>query len=83
MLRWTRRSRAGWRWSDGVEAPLVEETEAYRVTVTEGDAVRDLHTDRPWLALPPAAGMTVAVRQRGTWAESAPATLRWNIGQGE
>ena len=83
MLRWTRRSRAGWRWSDGVEVPLVEETEAYRVTVTEGDAVRDLHTDRPWLALPPAAGMTVAVRQRGTWAESAPATLRWNMGQGE
>jgi hypothetical protein len=79
MLRWTRRSRAGWRWSDGVEAPLVEEAEAYRVTVTAGDTVRDIQTDRPWLAMPMPPGTTVAVRQRGTWAESAPALLHVDI----
>jgi len=83
VLRWTRRSRAGWRWSDGVEAPLVEETEAYRVTVTAGDVaggdvVSDVGTDQPWLAIPALAGATVAVRQRGTWAESAPVSLRWD-----
>ncbi len=39
MLRWTRRSRAGWRWADGVDAPLGEEREAWRVTLRDGDAI--------------------------------------------
>lgn len=30
-LRWTRRARGGWIWSDYVDEPLKEETEAYRV----------------------------------------------------
>ncbi|MFN3864407.1 MAG: phage tail protein [Erythrobacter sp.] len=30
-LCWTRRARGHWRWDDGVEAPLVEEREAYLV----------------------------------------------------
>ena len=32
-IGWTRRSRQGWGWIDGVDAPLGEETEAYRVSV--------------------------------------------------
>lgn len=31
-LAWTRRARGGWLWLDGVDEPLVEETEAYLVT---------------------------------------------------
>lgn len=33
-VRWVRRSRNGWRWPDGVDVPLVEEAERYRVTLT-------------------------------------------------
>jgi len=80
VLRWTRRSRAGWRWNDGVETPLVEETEGYRVTVIDGDTVRDIQVDRPSLAIAAVPGATVMVRQRGTWAESAPAMLKWERG---
>jgi hypothetical protein len=35
-LRWVRRSRAGWRWTDGGDVPLGEERERYRVTGPEG-----------------------------------------------
>ncbi len=33
-LSWTRRSRDGWDWRDGLDAPLDEPVEAYRVTLT-------------------------------------------------
>jgi len=39
VVRWTRRSRAGWRWLDGVDAPLGEESERYAVRVLDGDVV--------------------------------------------
>lgn len=32
-IRWIRRSRQGWGWIDGVDAPLGEESEAYRLIV--------------------------------------------------
>jgi Putative phage tail protein len=32
LVRWTRRSRDGWRWRDSVEVPLGEALERYRVT---------------------------------------------------
>lgn len=78
LLRWTRRSRLGWRWTDGVDAPLGEETEAYRVTLMRGGVAEERSTGAPELALSAGerAGVTaVAVRQRGTWAESLSATL--------
>lgn len=28
---WVRRARGGWRWQDGMDVPLVEEREAYRI----------------------------------------------------
>jgi Putative phage tail protein len=31
-IAWVRRSREGWRWADGVDVPLGEETERYRLT---------------------------------------------------
>lgn len=74
-LRWTRRSRVGWRWSDGVDAPLGEEAERYRVTLI-GAAPREVEVDMAELRLAPGdTGATV--RQRGTWAESPPANLWW------
>jgi hypothetical protein len=76
-VRWTRRSRAGWRWLDRVDAPLGEEREAYRVTVASVEGVRELELDAPAVALTSGerAGATVTVRQRGTHAESLPAVL--------
>jgi hypothetical protein len=38
-LRWTRRSRAGWRWDDGVDVPLVEESELYAIDIADGGGV--------------------------------------------
>jgi hypothetical protein len=80
LLRWTRRSRAGWRWVDGVDAPLGEEAERYRVALATGDgATRQVECDGAALAVAAAdwAAITrVEVRQRGTWAESDPATIR-------
>ena len=41
IIRWTRRSRAGWIWADGGDAPLVEESERYRVTIGSRDVIDD------------------------------------------
>ena len=80
ILRWTRRSRGGWRWIDGVDAPLVEEREAYRVEVLRADGsllvadtgVAEWTVDAATLAAGP---LTVAVRQRGTHGESAASVI--------
>jgi hypothetical protein len=69
-LAWTRRSRAGWAWRDGVDAPLGEETEHYRVTLGDG---RMIESAAPSIALPELAGPTVVtVAQIGTFAASDP-----------
>ena len=36
-IAWTRRSRAGWRWLDGGDAPLAEESERYRIDIRDAD----------------------------------------------
>ena len=78
-VRWCRRSRSGWRWIDGVDAPLAEEQEAYRITVQRGDgSVTGDTTATNWPLEPEtlAAGpLTVSVRQRGTWGDSPAATI--------
>lgn len=76
-VRWTRRSRAGWRWLDRVDAPLGEEREEYRVTVARVGGSREVLVDAPavTLTVDELTGATVAVRQRGTYGESPPATL--------
>jgi len=77
-VKWTRRSRAGWRWIDGVDAPLSEEVEAYRVTVTAGGTTRELELAVPFVAVTAAeraASASVAVRQRGIFGESLAADL--------
>ncbi|BCA63105.1 hypothetical protein HMP09_2339 [Sphingomonas sp. HMP9] len=77
-VRWTRRSRAGWGWIDGVDAPLAEEIEAYRVTVTAGGTSRDVDVADPAVSVTAAdrvGAVSIAVRQRGVFGESLTAHL--------
>jgi hypothetical protein len=78
-VQWVRRSRIGWRWSDGVDAPLGEEREAYRISVLRGDgAAWTIETSTPALTLARAdraSGVVVSVRQVGAHGASPPATL--------
>ncbi len=77
-VKWTRRSRAGWRWIDGVDAPLSEEVESYRVTVTAGGTSREVDVPAPFVAVTAAeraASASVTVRQRGVFGESLTADL--------
>lgn len=67
-IGWTRRSRVGWRWLDGVDVPLGEEVERYRITV--GDQVEELPA--PGWTGQAADGARVTIRQLGTWGASAP-----------
>lgn len=79
QLNWVRRSRTGWAWRDGVDAPLGEEAERYRVTITpDGGDARIEETGAPALTI--AAGertsaLTIEVRQAGSHGLSPPATL--------
>lgn len=75
-VRWTRRSRGGWRWADGSDAPLVEEREAYRVTLAlaDGTVLRSFDVAGPRAELTAAdlAGATrLWVQQQGSLALSA------------
>jgi hypothetical protein len=55
-IRWTRRSRVGWAWLDGNDAPLGEEVEGYRLTITpEGGAERIMEVPTAWFDYSPAA----------------------------
>lgn len=78
-VQWVRRSRAGWRWIDGADAPLGEESERYRVTIEPvGGPVRIEEVTVPQVILScvdVAGGFTVAVRQLGTNGPSRAAVL--------
>jgi hypothetical protein len=37
---WVRRSRSGFDWLDGVDAPLAEDSEAYRLTISVGGVLK-------------------------------------------
>ncbi len=39
QVTWVRRSRTGWGWADGVDAPLGEERESWVIAVLAGDVV--------------------------------------------
>ncbi|MDB5677104.1 phage tail protein [Sphingomonas bacterium] len=79
VLTWARRSRAGFRWIDGGDVPLVEENEAYRVSIvplsgtprsiTLADRICPLETGEA------ASGTIIDVRQIGTLGESPAARL--------
>jgi hypothetical protein len=79
VLHWIRRSRAGWVWIDGADAPLGEETEAYRVEIARGDgAARAVEVASPQFVVPAAersAPLTISVRQIGTHGRSPAAVI--------
>jgi hypothetical protein len=84
-IEWTRRSRDGWRWLSGTDVPLGEESERYAVEILDGAvAVRAQEvTSGSWtyradmIAGDGMAGrdVTIAVRQRGTYAIGRAASL--------
>lgn len=85
-IRWTRRSRDGWRWLDSVDAPLAEESEGYTVTLTpNGGAARAIAAALPnyvYSATEKAADISggadtvlVAVSQSGTFGTSRPSSI--------
>lgn len=88
-LSWTRRSRAGWSWIDGLDAPLGEEVERYVVGFVRGDGVvREVETPAPSLVYSAAdvaadalSGTTVTVRvaQIGSAARSREAVLELDL----
>ncbi len=64
-ITWVRRSRNGWRWLDGVDAPLVEEAERYAVTVIpDAGPTRTSEQPEPRLIYP--ASARIADRASGT-----------------
>jgi hypothetical protein len=76
---WVRRSRNGWDWIDGVDAPLGEESERYRVDlVLAAGGSRTIEVDVPRIVLDAEerAGLAaIEVRQIGAHGVSLPAML--------
>jgi hypothetical protein len=88
---WIRRSRAGWVWADGTDAPLAEEQELYRLDLSHTGAVFRSVTvaaahwtyDAAAIAADNAAGISgavaVEVRQVGTYGPGRPALVPISI----
>lgn len=81
MLRWNRRARLFTPWRDGVDMPLIEEREAYRLSVTDAAGmVRTFEPGEPqWRPVDIAGPVTIEVRQIGTHGLSPPATLTYPL----
>lgn len=84
---WIRRSRAGFAWIDGTDAPLGEDSERYRMAVTlDATVVRTIETAEPIAIYTAAqfaadgggsaAAMTIAVAQVSSAAGPGVATAR-------
>jgi hypothetical protein len=82
LVHWVRRSRTGWRWPDGAETPLGEETERYELAVLdESGAGRRVELAgaeyRYETAMQQAdqvnGALTIEAVQLGTYARSRPA----------
>jgi hypothetical protein len=90
-VQWVRRSREGWRWLDGIDAPLAEETELYRIEITAPPSSLNISEtlSQPHYLLASAqladmraAGATslvISVHQIGRFAVSDPATKAISI----
>jgi hypothetical protein len=82
-IHWTRRSRNGWAWLDGGGAPLGEESEAYRLTLSGDGFERNIITLSPTFLYSAeaqasdglAGSLTIDVVQLGSLAASRSARL--------
>ncbi len=84
-LRWTRRSRGGWTWTDGVDLPLNEQREAYLVEFGQaGSTLARWDCATPQLIIAPAEWAVLVaaapagafqVRQVGDRARSLPLAI--------
>ena len=77
---WRRRSRAGWAWLDGLDAPLGESTERYRAKLEGPSGSIVVDTTAAELAIPSSqleslgtGPLSFSVVQVGDYAESRPA----------
>jgi len=89
-LSWVRRSREGWAWRDGVDVPIGEEREGYRIVRT-GSGLTPVASESPATAwtytaqqraadiATGATAVSIAVSQMGTRRLSPPATLNLTI----
>ncbi|WP_380874222.1 hypothetical protein ACFB49_46530 [Sphingomonas sp. DBB INV C78] len=82
-IAWTRRSRLGWSWPDGMDAPIGEESERYRLVITPSSGRSRIVTAAAPAYLYSAAeraaddamaatGIAVSVRQLGGGGLSLP-----------
>jgi hypothetical protein len=88
-FRWRRRSRTGWAWVDGADAPLGEDVERYRLDLSWAAAGRSVTLDRPFYDYSPAAqdedglaspaAIAAVVIQQGTYASSDAAIGMWTL----
>jgi Putative phage tail protein len=89
-LTWLRRSRDGWRWIDGVDAPLAEETERYlisstpdvgppRVATVEVSSFQYSADDRAFDLVAGATLVKFSVSQVGTFGSSRLSSLTLSL----
>ena len=81
-VSWVRRSRSSWAWIDGIDAPLGESVERYRVrvegsagTLTIETAMRTIVLGSEQLSAVGAGPANLSVVQVGDFAESRPTTI--------
>lgn len=91
QLGWVRRSRVGWQWVDGADAPLGEEQELYRIDLAQsGSIYRTATTPSPqWIydatmiavdhGIGIAGAVTAEIRQVGNYGAGRPATFTLTI----
>lgn len=71
-LAWTRRARGNLPWQDGVDVPLVEETESYLVTFGPPQApIAVWNTTNPQIELAPDLRGQLAAKSPGQWLRVA------------
>lgn len=85
QLGWIRRSRQGFAWIDGIDAPLGETQEQYRIVLTCGDKAAEYLASQPALTVAAADLSTlgsgeigIEVQQIGDFAASRPARITIN-----
>ena len=85
-VTWTRRSRQGFAWVDGIDAPLGEAREQYRVMISGSQNGLESIVDEPAIIIADAvlrelgAGFAmIGVRQVGDLAASRPAQISINL----